>query len=103
MNKSHYVSLEMAKLLAELEINFPETEKVWAKFKRTGELGDLIFDKFWHLESRRLPNDKYAYQYKIIPAPSLLEVLDRLGPAYSTCFNSDWIWNSDNNTESDPG
>lgn len=70
MNKSHYVSLLIAKQLAEAGIDFPESEKVWVKPFGTR--------KKWELEERNYWDDDEIVITLLIPAPSLSELLDRL-------------------------
>lgn len=77
------VSLETAITLKKVGILFEGSLFVWSKYKRTGEPGDLIFNNFWELESRRLPNDKYAYQFEILPAPMLGKIMAILPPAWT--------------------
>lgn len=86
MNKDHYVSLEIAKKLQEAEIEFPESDKVWTRYKI--QVKDTVEWSDWYLAKRDFRDDlegvlfsKYVVGLNTIPSPSLSELLDEL-PGY---------------------
>lgn len=82
-----YVSLEMAKELKKVIIEFPESGRVWAnaEFRRvdieTGEMNTFkieIYSLFSGLDKDCIIRTQKFSSYNIFPAPSLSEILDEL-------------------------
>lgn len=91
INPNDYVSLENARELAKAKIDFSKSEKIWSKH----DGGDpyVTHPRDWGLHSRhgswwKKPPGVLHKEYKnlqVLFAPSLSELLDRLGGDYCTC------------------